>query len=173
MLLACIGSLCARSIASTGEYAKPGPALNGLKTRVEIPAQNGGRGNISWGGPPPGLIGRDRRRPRPDRLIAHGGTFQEGLQHAAAGGVPQLAQRLGFDLANALPGDGKALSDFFQRMLAPVAEPEPHLDDLLLPRGECLEDRLRLLFEIDVYDCFGRRNDAAVLDEVAEVAVFF
>jgi hypothetical protein len=44
--------------------------------------------------------------------------------------VAQLAQRLGFDLANALAGDGKGLADLLERVLAAVLQAKAHLDDL-------------------------------------------
>jgi hypothetical protein len=36
----------------------------------------------------------------------------------ATAGVPQLAQRFGFDLADALARDGKVLANLFERVLA-------------------------------------------------------
>ncbi len=41
----------------------------------------------------------------------------ERLQLPAAAGMPQLSQRLGFDLPDSLPSDLKALPNLFQRML--------------------------------------------------------
>ncbi len=61
--------------------------------------------------------------------------FEEGPELACAGGVAQLAKRLGFDLADALPGEGERLSHFFERVLPAVFQPEAHLDDLFLARG--------------------------------------
>src|SRR5260221_7455034 len=76
--------------------------------------------------------------------------FQECLQLARAARVPQLAEGLGLDLPDALAGDREALADLLQGVLAAVAEPEAHLDDLLLAGGEGLEERFRLLLEVDV-----------------------
>jgi hypothetical protein len=47
-------------------------------------------------------------------------AFEEGAQLARTRRVPQLAQRLRFDLANAFAGDGEGLADFFERVLAAV-----------------------------------------------------
>jgi hypothetical protein len=60
------------------------------------------------------------------------GEFEEGAELAQAGGVPQLAQGLGFDLADALAGEGEHLAHFLKRVLAAVFQPEAYLDDLFL-----------------------------------------
>src|SRR5258706_1352446 len=99
--------------------------------------------------------------------------FQECLQLARAARVAQLAQGLGFDLPDALAGDREALADLLQGVLAAVAEPEAHLDDLLLAGGEGLQERLRLLLEVDVDHRLGGRDHVAVLDEVAQMRVLF
>src|SRR6266849_8892193 len=71
-------------------------------------------------------------------LISRRG-FEEGTELARAGGVPQLAERLGFDLADTLAGEGERLAHFLERVLAAVVQPEAHLDDLFLTRGEGLQ----------------------------------
>src|SRR5262245_1406586 len=86
--------------------------------------------------------------------------------------MTELAQRLGLDLPDALAGDGEALADFFERVLAAVADAEPHLDHLLLARRERLQYRLGLLLEVQVDHRFGRRDDLAILDEVAKMRIF-
>src|SRR5260370_16960501 len=48
------------------------------------------------------------------------GEFEEDAGLARAGGVPQLAERLGFDLADSFPGEGKRLDDFLQRLPAAI-----------------------------------------------------
>src|SRR6185312_4781042 len=52
----------------------------------------------------------------------------------------ELAQRLGFDLADALARDIELLADFFQGVLALAADTEPHPDYFLLFRRKGLED---------------------------------
>src|SRR5438067_1824295 len=59
-------------------------------------------------------------------------SFEERAKFARPRGVPQLAERLGFDLPDALARDREALADFLQRVLAAVADTEAHLDDLFL-----------------------------------------
>src|SRR6266852_1570152 len=85
--------------------------------------------------------------------------------------MAQLVKRLDLDLANALAGDPKPLADLFERALAAVADAEPHLDDLFFARRERPQDRLGLLLEIYVDHRFGRRNDLAILDEVAKMRI--
>ena len=67
------------------------------------------------------------------------GEFEEGAELARAGGVPQLAERLGFDLADALAGESEQLAHFLKRVLAAVFQPEADLDDLFLAWGERLQ----------------------------------
>ncbi len=99
-------------------------------------------------------------------------AFDEGLQLAAAAGVAQLAQRLGFDLADALARDLEALAYFFQRVLGAVFEAETHLDDTLFARGEGAENLRGVLLEVDADDGLGGRDGLAIFNEVAEVRVF-
>ena len=48
----------------------------------------------------------------------------------------QLAQRLGLDLTDALPGDRELLADFFQRVVGVHADAEAHAQHALLARGQ-------------------------------------
>src|SRR5207249_9549806 len=68
--------------------------------------------------------------------------------------------------------DREALSDFFECVLAAVADAEPHLDDLLLARRQGLQHRFGLFLQVQVDDGFGRRHDLTVLDEIAQMRVF-
>src|SRR5262245_40451740 len=102
-----------------------------------------------------------------------GPAFQERLELAAPRGVPQLAERLGLYLADALARDREVLADLLEGVLAALADAEPHLDHLLLARRQRLEDRLGLLAQVQVDHRVRRREDVAVLDEVAKMAVLF
>src|ERR1039458_1763135 len=86
--------------------------------------------------------------------------------------MPQLAQRLGFDLADAFAGYGERLPDFFQSVLAAVFEAEAHLDDFFFARGQRAQDLSRLVLQVHVDHRLGRRNHAAVFDEVAQMRIF-
>src|SRR5687768_8668908 len=81
---------------------------------------------------------------------------------------PQLPQRLGFDLPDALAGDIEFLTDFLERVLALAADTEPQADDLLFFRRESLQDVRRLVPHVRVDNGIHRRAHPAVLDEVAE-----
>src|SRR3984957_2275063 len=86
--------------------------------------------------------------------------------------MPQLAQRFGFNLADAFAGYGEALPDFFQRVLAAVFEAEAHLDYFFLARGQRAQDLSGLVLEVHVDHRFGGRDHGAVFDEVAEMRIF-
>ena len=64
--------------------------------------------------------------------------IEESAQAMAAAGVAQLAQRLGFDLADAFASDSEMLSDLFEGVLAAVLQAKAHLDDLFLARAQGL-----------------------------------
>ena len=76
-------------------------------------------------------------------------AVDEGLQLAAAAGVTQLAEGLGFDLADALAGDLEGLADLFERVLGAVFEAEAHLDDALFARRQGAEDLRGVLLQVD------------------------
>src|ERR1700740_957215 len=61
-------------------------------------------------------------------------TPDENLKPAGTRRVPQLSQRLGFDLPDALPCDREHLAYFLERALASVVQAEPHADNPLLAR---------------------------------------
>src|SRR3954468_8954137 len=98
--------------------------------------------------------------------------FQKRAKLAAARGMPQFPERLRFDLTNALARDGEALPDFFERVLAAVADAKSHLDDLLLARRERIQPPLGLFLQVQIDDRFGRRHDLTIFDEVAEMRIF-
>src|SRR5450830_217128 len=85
----------------------------------------------------------------------------------------ELGQRLGLDLADALAGDAELLADFLEgaRMLA--LEAETQLDDLALAVRERAQDEVELFFLHDLADGLDRDRGFLVLDEVAELRVFF
>src|SRR4029453_1813939 len=89
----------------------------------------------------------------------------------AAGGVAQLGEGLGLDLADALAGDAEFAADLLQGAGVAVGEAEAELDDLLLPLREGVQDRVELLLEQDEAGRVDRDDGVGVLDEVAEVGV--
>src|SRR5450755_1095593 len=83
-------------------------------------------------------------------LVIVRGAFEEGTKLPRARRVTQLAQRLGFDLANAFARDGEGLADFLERVFAAIVEPESHLDDFFLARRESFEHRGRLFLQAQI-----------------------
>src|SRR5262249_10113886 len=90
-----------------------------------------------------------------------------------ARGVAELAQRLGFDLTDALARDLEVLTDLLEGVVALFADAETHPEDLLLARRQGLQDLTRLLGEVHVDDRLGRGDDALVLDAIPQVRVLF
>ena len=86
--------------------------------------------------------------------------------------MPQLSQRLGFDLPDAFSGYCERLAYFFERVLAAVFQPKAHLDDLLLARCQRTQHLRGLVFEVDVDHGLGWRDYRAILDEVAQMRIF-
>src|SRR5580698_3472684 len=86
--------------------------------------------------------------------------------------MAQLAQCFGFDLADAFAGDGEALADLFQSVLAAVFEAEAHFDYFFFARGQRAQDLSGLVLEVHVDHGFGWRDYGAVFDEVAEMRIF-
>ncbi len=56
-------------------------------------------------------------------------------QVPTAGGVAELAERLGFNLSDALTGDVEVFADFLECVVLAVQETETHLKDLPFPLG--------------------------------------
>ena len=60
---------------------------------------------------------RPERHGRPGPVNFSEIIFEERAEIPGPGWVPQLAQRLGLDLADALASDGERLADFFEGCL--------------------------------------------------------
>ena len=84
----------------------------------------------------------------------------------------QLAQRLGFDLTNALSGHRELLADFFQRVVGVHADAEAHAQHAFLARGERGQNPRRGLAQVGLDRGVDRQDRVLVLDEIAEVRVF-
>ena len=68
-------------------------------------------------------------------------------QRAAAGGMPQFAERFRFDLPDALARHAEVLPHFLQRVVLTVFEAEAHLQHFALALGQRLQGVAHLLFE--------------------------
>src|SRR5262245_33449887 len=105
--------------------------------------------------------------PEASRIAKSGAVVEECAQPMATAGVPQLAQRLGLDLSDALARDREILADLLQRVLASVVEPEAHLDDFLFARSERLEYLRRLLLQIQIDHGFRQRTHGRLDEDCA------
>src|SRR5690348_6941925 len=81
----------------------------------------------------------ESRIPNPESRIPVLLEIQERPQLLAARGMPQLAQGLGFDLADALAGDVELLADLFQRVVGVHVNAEAHAQHLGFARREACE----------------------------------
>src|SRR5271170_2713135 len=86
--------------------------------------------------------------------------------------MTQLAQRFGFDLADAFASDCERLAYFFQGVLAAVFQSEAHLDDFFFAWRQRAQHLRSLVFQVDVDHGLGWRDYGAVFDEVAQMRIF-
>ncbi len=86
--------------------------------------------------------------------------------------MPQLSQGLGFDLADTFTGNGERLAHLLQRQFVAVFQPEAHLDNSLLARCKRLQHGSQMFLQVEVDGRIRWRNDALVLDKVAQVGLF-
>src|SRR5262250_217975 len=84
---------------------------------------------------PPGMSPAARHFMRA-RWARGSAALDERAQALAARGVPELPQRLGLDLPDALAGHLEILAHLFQRVVRLLPDAEPHPEDLLLARRE-------------------------------------
>src|SRR5580704_3268853 len=83
----------------------------------------------------------------------------------------QLADRLGFDLADPLAGDFEDAAHLFQGVGVAVSEAVTQFDDFPLAISERLEDNVDLVLEHLLRGRVDRAVAPFVLDKVAEIAV--
>lgn len=86
--------------------------------------------------------------------------------------MSQFAQRLRFDLTDPLAGHGEILSDLLERVVAALANPEAHLENLLFARREGGQHPEGSLCEVAVKNGVLGTEGTCVLDEVAHLAGF-
>ena len=80
----------------------------------------------------------------------------------------KLAESLGFDLTDAFAGYVELLTDLFEGVFALAADAEAETDDLLLFRGEGLENVSGFVADVGFDDGVHRGADPTVFDEIAE-----
>ena len=84
----------------------------------------------------------------------------------------ELAQGLGFDLADTFAGDRELLANLFQRVVGIHADAETHTQDTFLTRGQGRQHAGRGLAQIGLDGRIDRQDSVLVLDEITEMAVF-
>src|SRR5262245_66695664 len=75
------------------------------------------------------------------------GLVQVILEAAAAAGMAEFAERLGFNLSDALTGDLELAANFFQGAAPAIVEAEAQAQNFLLADGQRAERVLHLLLE--------------------------
>src|SRR5215469_17702139 len=122
----------------------------------------------------PKATGRPERTGRPvdgseeGRALA---TLDERAQPLAPRRMAELPQRLGLDLPDALAGHLEVLTHLLERVVGLLADPEPHPEHLLLARRQGGQNLPGLLGQVHVDHRVRGRDQALVLDEVAQVGV--
>src|SRR5208282_170777 len=84
----------------------------------------------------PPLLRVGGRGARNDADAARASIVEEAPELPAPAWVLEFAQRLGFDLADALAGHRELLADLFERVVRVHADSEAHAQDPLLARGQ-------------------------------------
>ena len=105
---------------------------------------------------------------RPLRRLS---AFEEGPEGAATVALAQLADRLGFDLADTLSGQVEDLSDLLEGVVVAHADAEAEPDHPCLAGREGVQDTVGLFAHQDAGRRLPWRDLGGVFDEVPEVAV--
>src|ERR1700687_807373 len=105
--------------------------------------------------------------PRAGRLAPLAFTLDKAAQLLRPRRMAQLAQRLGFDLPDALARDVELLADFLQRVIGVHLDSEAHPQHLGLARRQRIQHVLAYVAKAGVDRGVDRRHRARVLDEVA------
>ena len=79
----------------------------------------------------------------------------------------KLAQRLGLDLADALPGHRELLTDLLERVVGIHANAETHAHDTLLARRQAGQNLGGRRAQVGGDRGIDRRNPILILDQVA------
>eukprot|EP00976_Prorocentrum_cordatum_P093764 1189529-Prorocentrum_minimum.AAC.4 len=93
------------------------------------------------------------------------------LEHPVAGRLPELAQRLGLDLPDALACDAEDVANLLQRAHAAVIQPVAQAQHVALARRQRVEHVLQVLLEEAPRGGVLGRNHPPVLDGVLQLAL--
>ena len=95
-----------------------------------------------------------------------------GLQFLAAGRMPQLAQRLGLDLPDPLPGDGKVLPDLLKGVIGFLTDAETHAQHFFFTRCQGGQHLAGLLGQVQIDGRIRGQHEFFVFDKIPEMTVF-
>jgi len=85
--------------------------------------------------------------------------------------VTHLAQRFGFNLADALACEFVALAQFLQSVRVTVYQPEPHFHNLAFAFIECAQNTIQILLQEAGARLDRRVLRRRILDEITEAGV--
>ena len=97
--------------------------------------------------------------------------FEEAFELPDAGRMAHLAQRFGFDLADAFAGDLKLAAHFFERAAVAIHQAKALFEHLTFAFGESVQHVLDLILKQDDSRHVGGIFGALILDEIAETRV--
>src|SRR3977135_4350981 len=98
-------------------------------------------------------------------------VVEEAPQLPAPRRMLQLAQRLGFDLPDALSRHRELLADFFQGVVGVHADAEAHAEHAFLARSQRGQYPRRGLAQVALDRGVDGEDRVLVLDEIAEVGI--
>jgi hypothetical protein len=97
--------------------------------------------------------------------------FQKSVQLPDARGVPHFAERLGFDLPDALARDPELAADFFERARVAISKAEPQLQHFSFAFGQAAKHVAQFVAEQAKARYVERTFGGLVFDEISEVCV--
>src|SRR5262249_35841197 len=98
--------------------------------------------------------------------------FKKSLQLSNTGWMPHFAQRLGFDLANALASNLELPAYLFEGSAVSIDQPESLFENLPLPIRERLQNVLDFFLQQHNRCHIARIFGTSVLDKVAKICFF-
>lgn len=96
-------------------------------------------------------------------------VIQKAAQFARTAWVLELAERFGFNLANAFAGNRELLADFFQRVIRVHADTKAHAQHAFFTRCERCQNAGRCFAQVAVDRSIQRLNRVFIFDEIAKV----
>src|SRR6267154_4827590 len=99
--------------------------------------------------------------------------FEKAVKVVSPGGMAQLAQRLGFDLADSLARDAVQVANFLEGVAEPIDQAKAHFEDLLLASGESGENGLKPFFKQGMACAVSGVLGGLVFDEITDIDIAF